>query len=196
MEDSESHRIRLAAFNWLQKIAVANEYVMDWQDLSKSFIYKGQVIPLIGPKGIWKPKGIRKYPISIATVSNSPYKDKIIGNNTLSYSYRGDDPMHPDNIGLREAKRAQIPLIYLHQVIKGRYFVAWPVFVVDDNPSALKFTISVESGEVINDEKILSEPSAQYRREYQTREVIVRLHQKVLENKCLKHIGSIVQSVI
>ena len=55
-EDAISHSIRLASFEWLSKIAPIKDYVLDWNDLTQNFVYKGNKIPLIGAKGIWKPK--------------------------------------------------------------------------------------------------------------------------------------------
>ena len=185
MEDLESHKIRLAVFDWLQQVAEAKQHVLDWNELTKGFAFQGQVIPLIGAKGIWKPKAINRFPISIVSVEKSSYSDEFINNDTLYYSYRGDNPMHPDNVGLREAMKEKIPIVYFHQAVKGKYVVAWPVFIISDEPDKLRFTVSVESGEVLQNENIFSEPNAEYRRKYQTREVLVRLHQKSFREKVL-----------
>ena len=39
----------------------------------------------------------------------------------LHYRYRGTDPQHRDNVGLRTAWRREVPLIYFHGVLRGRY---------------------------------------------------------------------------
>lgn len=62
---------RLAVFNWLQQIAPVNDYVLDWKDLTQGFRFEGQPIILIGARGIWKPKQIKQYPISITSVESS-----------------------------------------------------------------------------------------------------------------------------
>jgi putative restriction endonuclease len=74
----------------------------------------------------WKPKEIKHYPISITSVQKSDYQDKIIDDSNLRYSYRGTDPNHNYNMALREAMKNKIPLIYFHQLMKGKYFVTWP----------------------------------------------------------------------
>ena len=83
MEDSESHKIRLAIFEWLEQLIPIYDYVLNWDQLTKGFYYKNIPIPLIGAKGIWKPKVIRKYPISITSVQKSIYSDEFIDDETL-----------------------------------------------------------------------------------------------------------------
>jgi len=185
MNEFESQIIRTAAFEWLDSMTFGQDYILDWQHLTKGFRYQGSIIPLIGAKGIWKPKLIDKYPISITSVLKSDYPDKIIDDETLHYSYRGNDPMHPDNVGLRNAMLDQVPLVYFHQVLKGKYFVAWPVFIVNDEPGMLRFTVSAESHQSINDSNIVTDPEAVYRRKYQTRQVLIRLHQQSFRERVL-----------
>jgi len=186
VEDHVSHGIRNAAFEWLDSITIAQNYIVEWQLLTKGFSYQGVNIPLIGAKGIWKPKAVPKYPISITSVQKSIYTDQFIDDDTLHYSYRGDNPDHPDNVGLRNAMIDQVPLIYFHQVVKGKYFVAWPVYVVGDEPELLRFTVLAESHHSVVDNNLALEPEAVYRRKYQTREVLIRLHQQSFRERVLQ----------
>jgi len=40
-----------------------------------------------------------------------------VGEDTIiSYRYRGNDPNQRDNVGLREAFRARIPLVYFQSI--------------------------------------------------------------------------------
>ncbi len=185
MEDTESYKIRLAIFKWLEQLIPLYDYVLNWEQLTKGFYYANIPIPLIGAKGIWKPKAINKYPISITTVQKSIYTDEFIDDETLYYSYRGEDHCHPDNVGLRDAMNDQIPLIYFHQLLKGVYHVTWPIFIVGDEPDKLRFTASVESYNVLTNSSLLQEPEAKYRRKYQTKEVLIRLHQKSFRERIL-----------
>ena len=179
MEDKVSHSIRMEAFNWLQQIATMNDYVLNWKELTQGFSFNGRNVVLIGAKGIWKPKEIQRYPISITSVQKSEYQDKIIDDSSMHYSYRGTNPMHYDNIALREAMENKIPLIYLHQIFKGKYFVAWPAFIIHDEPANLRFLVRVENQSILtNDSLRVSEPEAEYRQKYTTRNVLVRLHQR------------------
>ncbi len=59
-------------------------------------------------------------------------------------NYRGINPSHPDNLGLREAMALQLPLIYLHGIVPGKYLALWPVYIVGDNPAELTFRIAVD----------------------------------------------------
>ncbi len=186
MEDANSLNIRLAAFEWLQQIAPTKDYVLDWKDLTEGFCYNNETIVLIGAKGIWKPKQIKQYPISITSVERSKYTDEFVNDSTLHYSYRGDNPMHSDNVGLRNAWKDKVPLIYLHQIMKGRYFFAWPVFIVGDEPGKLRFTVAAENQSILSKESMLEEPMGEYRRKYETREVLVRLHQSTFRENVLR----------
>lgn len=187
MEDLQSNRIRLAAFEWLQNIAPVNEYVLHWKDLQQGFQFKGQNIILIGAKGIWKPKQNKHFPISITSVQKSVYQDRILDDTTMHYSYRGENPMHLDNVALRGAMENKIPLIYFHQIEKGKYFVAWPVFIIGDEPDKLRFLVRVENEMVLSKpDNFVAEPEAVYRQKYATREVLVRLHQQSFREAVLK----------
>jgi putative restriction endonuclease len=185
MEDSESHKIRIAAFDWLQNLMPIYDYVLSWKQLTKEFYFQNTLIPLIGAKGIWKPKALQRFPISITSVAESEYDDKFIDNETLFYSYRGTNPNHSDNVGLRNAMNEQIPLIYFHQIMKGIYHVTWPIFIVGDEPNKLRFTASAESREIVQNEILLKDPAGDYRRKYQTRQVLIRLHQKSFRERVL-----------
>src|SRR5206468_12737898 len=73
-----------------------------------------------------------------------PYDDEIGADDVIRYRYRGTDPYHRDNVGLREAMHERVPLIYLHGVERGQYVAAWPVFVVGDDPATLTFNVRVD----------------------------------------------------
>ena len=62
----------------------------------------------------------------------------------LRYRYRGNNPNHPDNVGLREAMRRRVPLIYFHGIVEGKYEAEYPVFIVGDSPESLTFTVTVD----------------------------------------------------
>ena len=79
-------------------------------------IREGQRVPLVGPQGIFKPAGMR-LPLSITTAPIVPGKEDEIGaDDLIRYRYRGTDPSHRDNAGLREAMRRRVPLVYLYGV--------------------------------------------------------------------------------
>ena len=140
MED----RIRLRAFQWLKDQEAIYGDILPRKLLEQGFDYDGQRITLIGPSGIWKPKGFSQIPISITTTYNSPYEDAFTKEDLLNYRYRGTDRFHRDNIGLREALARQVPLIYFHGVAPGKYLAVWPVYIIQDHPETLSFTVATD----------------------------------------------------
>jgi putative restriction endonuclease len=83
--------------------------------------------------------------LSITTVPEIPGKERPYDDEPtydgVHYRYRGNDPSHPDNAGLRRAMVEHVPLVYFHGHRPGLYHAEWPVFVVGDDPSQLTFTI-------------------------------------------------------
>ncbi|MBL7994607.1 HNH endonuclease [bacterium] len=128
--------IRSALFIWLKQKSAVNGGVFTRDELLSGFKYQGRVITLVGPSGIWTPKGFN-IPISISTTSSGGYDDDVGEDTIISYRYRGNDPNQHDNVGLREAFRARIPLVYFQSIKPGKYFASWPVYIVDDRPADL-----------------------------------------------------------
>ncbi len=143
----------------------------------------------------WGPQGIFKLrlPLSITTAPSGPYDDSFSGD-LLRYRYRGTDPAHRDNEGLRQAMVERVPLVYFHGIVKGRYVAAWPVFIVHANPADLTFHVAVDAADSLGiglTERIgegLSEDTAQDegRRVWVTREFQQRLHQQGFRQRVLR----------
>ena len=150
----------------------------------------GRRIPLMGAQGIWKPAAC-ELPLSITTVANGPYADTFdIRSGTLNYAYRGSDPQHRDNRGLRRAMIEKVPLVYFHAVERGRYASAYPTFVVSDEPASLMFTMQVDDvgaalAEQANEYEVADE-SVVSRRAYVTRTVRQRLHQVAFRERVIR----------
>ncbi|MCK7536974.1 MAG: hypothetical protein MZV63_41445 [Marinilabiliales bacterium] len=83
-------------------------------------------------------------PISITTVFDSRYDDSKSREGFYTYKYRGNDPLHADNVGLRMAIQDKTPLIYFLAVDKGYYLANFPVYVIGDDPKNLEVTIAVD----------------------------------------------------
>ena len=129
--------VRIAAFAWLRGRGAADGGVLQGTVLNEGFIYQGRRITLKGPAGIWIPQGF-SIPISIATALNGPYRlDDIADDGLLTYAYRGTDPNHRDNRGLRDAWRTRTPLIYFREVHEHHYQAIWPVIILEDHPESL-----------------------------------------------------------
>lgn len=176
--------IRIAAFEWLEKQASLYDDVLPRKVLEEGFYYQNQRIVLIGAKGIWKPKTLQ-LPISITTTADSPYDDAFTKENFLKYRYRGTDPYHPDNVGLREIMRKQIPLIYFHGIVKGKYLATWPVYIIHDSIQELTFTVAVDEVRLVKTDMVHEDPETYYRRSYLTSNIKLRLHQRSFRERVL-----------
>jgi putative restriction endonuclease len=180
-------QVRLAAFAWLTEQVNIGGDVFSRELLAQGFTYQENRIPLIAPQGIFKPK-ILELPLTITTISNGPYDDQIASDGLLSYRYRGSDPNHRDNVGLRSLFELQRPLIYFQGITPGKYMAVWPVYVVGDDPSGLTFKIELEDMASVSIERNLSlvqTQVAEARRTYLTTTVQVRLHQRAFREKVL-----------
>jgi putative restriction endonuclease len=135
--------LRSVAFSWLKELVDLHGEVVTWQTLLAGFEAGGKRITLAGPAGIWKPRGF-ELPLSITSVYNGPYDDGLQPDGLLVYRYRGTDPAHPDNVGLREAGRTRTPLIYFHGIMEGRYIPVWPVTILEDRPEDHSCLVAVE----------------------------------------------------
>jgi putative restriction endonuclease len=144
MSEAGDLGVRLAAFDWLREQVEFHGDVLPRALLEQGFLLEGQRVPLLGPQGIFKPK-VCTYPISITTLpEGGPYADAVEGS-VLRYSYRGTDPRHPDNIGLRRAMEGRVPLVLFVRVSRGRYLAQMPVYVVRDDPGRLTFEVDLEA---------------------------------------------------
>jgi putative restriction endonuclease len=179
-------QIRLAAFEWLEKQSLIYGDVLSRELLVKGFLFNGEKINLLGAKGIWKPR-MMDFPLSITTISNGPYSDSFTAEGFLKYKYRGDDPNHMDNKGLRDLISLRKPLIYFHSIIKGRYLATWPVFIINDNRHDLVFTVAVdEKKSVVKELEEVNEDATYYRRSYLTSTILTRVHQHSFRERVLQ----------
>jgi putative restriction endonuclease len=183
-------RVRLTAFSWLADQVRIQGDVLPRSLLAEGFEFENQRVPLIGPQGIFKPKLLPQMPLSITTTPEGPYDDSFGPDGLLLYRYRGTDPQHRDNAGLRMAFFRKAPLIYLHGVVPGKYLAVWPVFIVADDPQGLTFKVAVDDLSLVDfeqkDESPISEYASNARRVYLTSVVKQRLHQRGFREKVLR----------
>ena len=186
-------RVRIAAFAFLDELQRASSTgILSRDRLIEGFTFEGQRVPLVSPQqGIFKPRILPTIPLSILTAPvvegrNRPYDDALGQDGMLHYRYRGADPNHRDNSGLRESMRRRTPLVYFQGIVPGRYVAAYPVFIVGDRPELLSFSVSVDERRFAalgNVEEPTQETSI--RRRYVTREVQQRLHQREFRERVL-----------
>src|SRR5262245_41707411 len=160
--------------------------------LERGFDFESTRIPLIGPQGIFKPALLPEVPLTITTVPpvegrDRPYDDGFEDGGFLRYRYRGTDPRHRDNVGLRLAMQRQTPLIYLHGIIPGLYEPAWPVFIVEDRPDTLSFVVAFDDQVGRPAVWQMNDPAGlTARRQYVTAVVRQRLHQRGFRERVLR----------
>ncbi len=189
MIGSADRAIRRSVFDWLTDQRAEHGEAIS-RSVLEGFELGGRRIPLMGPQGIWKP-AVCDLPLSITTVSNGPYSDTFdVRSGTLEYAYRGTDPQHRDNRGLRQAMIEKVPLVYFHAIEPGRYVAAYPTFVVGDDPARLMFTMQVDDiwaalAEHADDYPRADE-SVDLRRAYVTRTVRQRLHQVAFRERVIR----------
>jgi putative restriction endonuclease len=183
--------IRLAAFRWLDDLRARDGDVLPRQSLLTGFVFGNQRIGLMSPaQGIWKPAACQ-LPLSVATTVGGPYSDSFDkASGRIRYSYRGTDPGHRDNRGLRTAMTDRIPLIYLHAVERSKYLAFYPAFVTQDEPSALRFWVQVDdvasvASELTGAGHAIGEDEPEARRAYITSTVRRRLHQATFRQRVL-----------
>lgn len=190
MGDLDS-RVRLAAFQFLGELTLRHPDTLPYEALLRGFDFEGRRVPLLGPQGIFKPAILPDMPLSIATAPAvagrpRPYDDEIGPDGVIRYRYRGTDPAHRDNIGLRLAMQRRTPLVYLHGIVPGRYVADWPAYIVEDDPRGLCFTVLIEDRDRLfstgSPDQMLA---ADVRRRYVTRVALQRVHQRAFRERIL-----------
>jgi putative restriction endonuclease len=189
-DDDWNAQVRLAAFRWLRAQVDVYGDELPRTLLAEGFRYGDVRVPLLGPQGIFKPAILTDAPLSITTAPNGPYADSFTGN-LLRYAYRGTDPQHPDNRGLRTAMQRQLPLVYFFGLRPGYYMASWPVFIVGDSPADLFFDVAVDDAQLVGanpsaPEDAVAEDRAEIRREYITALVRRRLHQQAFRARVIE----------
>ena len=181
-------QVRLAAFSWLKTQVEIHGDVLPRTLLHEGFNFEGERVPLVAPQGIFKPR-IMDLPLSITTSPNSPYEDSFSRDKYLLYKYRGTDPAHRDNVGLREVFTKQKLLVYFHGLMPGKYLAVWPVFIIADDPTNLSFSVAVDDLATFEVErKDLGQVAdrEESRRAYITSTTKVRVHQRRFREKVLE----------
>lgn len=182
-------QVRLAAFNWLSEQVNSQGDVLPRKLLEQGLEFQGQRIPLVAPQGIFKPQ-LLDLPLSITTAPKGPYDDYFGKDNFLIYRYRGIDPNHRDNIGLRKVFEQKRPLVYFHGIEPGKYLATWPVYIIGDDLSNLTFKVAVDDAlpAYKYSETNISQQIAEVsdaRHAYLTATVKVRLQQRSFREKVL-----------
>jgi len=181
--------IRSAVFEWLTEQRQEHGEALS-RDSLLNYTLLGRRVPLLGPQGIFKP-AVCELPLSITTVTGGPYPDSYEERSgVLHYAYRGTDPFHRDNVGLRRAKAERVPLVYFLGVEPGLYVPAYPAFIVGDDPRRFMFTVQVDDISSAFAPGIaghsIAEDRVEARRAYVTRTIRQRVHQVAFRQRVIR----------
>jgi putative restriction endonuclease len=184
-------QVRLAAFQHLELLTQRYGDTLPRSALADGFDFRGERVRLMGPQGIFKPS-ILGSGIAL-TITTAPavegrtarYADELGADGLLRYRYRGTDPSHHENVGLRRAMAERVPLIYFHGVSPGSYVAQWPVFIVGDDPTSLTFTVAVDDPLALRPD-LEPGPVDEAQRRYLTRMARQRLHQAMFRERVMR----------
>ncbi len=116
-----------------------------------------------------------------------PYADTEGPDGLLRYKYRGDDPMHPENVALRTAMHERRPLIWFVAVSPGVYEAVYPVWLVAEEPHELQFAVAVDEGQRFVPP---GAPLDSEQKRYVERLTKLRLHQPIFRARVLQAYGT------
>ena len=171
---------------WLDdKIGTGRE-LLRYDELAE-FTFEGRRIPLMDPqRGIRKPAHMEPA-LSIRTSFTRlgkapPYDDAEGVDGLLRYKYRGNNPLHPENIALRRACEERCILIWFVATAPGSYLPIDPIWIVADEPSQSQFVVAFDIGQKLVPVGDVGEKN---QRQYVERLTRQRLHQPVFRAQVL-----------
>jgi putative restriction endonuclease len=187
---AEPDGLREAAISWLQMRTDGGRDALTREDLN-DFHFANADTRLIAPvQGIWKP-GSYRAALSFRTSytepgKTPPYEDSTGVDGRFRYKWRGTDPNHSENIGLREAMNRRLPLIWFRGVAMtpARYQVITPVYIVDEEPELQQFVfVAAEDAQAAFD--LSTSAHEIVARRYLLRMAKARVHQPVFRSMVL-----------
>ncbi len=191
--DELDEELRSSALVFLRVVQLRTGSPVRFDDVA-GFQFRGTRVPLLDrQRGIRKPRLLRAA-LSFRTVyaarpDQRPYDDEPGPDGYLRYKWRGDDPDHSENVALRNAMRAQVPLIWFQGIDVGLYLPVYPVWLVAEEPADQQFVVALDLQQLSSwgpgDAEVLS-----LRRAYAERIVRDRLHQPLFRARVLSAYGN------
>ncbi|GAB2680670.1 HNH endonuclease [Barrientosiimonas humi] len=188
-EDDDA-ALRREAMAWLAVRTDDQRHYLSTDEIGE-FRFRGERFPLMDrQRGIRKPAQLQAA-LSIRTTfrpdgAERPYEDALRPDGLISYKWRGTDPDHPENRGLRRAYEQQLPLIWFYGVGVGTYQAVFPVFIVAEDRALHEFVLSPIEGVLPQAGDTLQE---EVLRRYVAREAKHRLHQPIFRGMVLRAYG-------
>ncbi|SDN48993.1 HNH endonuclease [Allokutzneria albata] len=178
--------MRDAAMDWLTDLPKTEDGWVKQRQL-EDFEFNGVRLPLMDRQaGIRKPAGFDTA-LSMRTVytpagKKPPYKDALGDDGLQRYNYRGEDPEHPDNVGLRNAYKRELPLIWFLGAADAFYLPRYPIWIIGDEPEKLQFVIAASEEQKPENTGPITTPT---QRRTQERVTKLRLHQPLFRTRVL-----------
>lgn len=145
---TEPSGLRMAAIEWLQAHSDGGREPLTREEIG-NFAFQGRIFRLQAPyQGIWKPKGFEGA-LSVTTKftrpgEKAPYEDDFSEDGVPTYMWRGEDPFHHENVGLRTAMDRGQPVIWFLGM-GGKpplYLPIAPMLVVDEDRASKRFFLT------------------------------------------------------
>jgi putative restriction endonuclease len=173
--------VRLAAQQWLDQEQAAGHEIWSQPELA-NFRFGGERISLMDvQRGIRIPAGWSAA-LSMRTVyrtpgADRPYDDGVGPEGLYRYMWRGDDPDHAENRGLRNAMDQNLPLIWFFPFATGKYVPLYPVYLLDEERSEHRFVVALGEEQRI----VPVRDASEVERRYAERITRQRLHQRAFQ---------------
>ncbi|NME16573.1 HNH endonuclease [Micrococcus luteus] len=183
--------LRHAAITWLEERTFDRQIPLSREDIAE-FRWEGAPFRLIpSMQGIWKPRAFEAT-LSIVTTYRAPghkrpYDDEVGADGLIRYKWRGDNPQHPENVGLRRAMQLRLPIIWFIG-IGGKppeYQVVAPVYLINEEPENQQFVMAPLAEEDFAVEEFEEGWAVPALKRYLMRQTKVRLHQPVFRSTVL-----------
>lgn len=183
--------LRHAAITWLEQRSFDRQIPLTRDDIAE-FRWEGGPFRLIpSMQGIWKPRGFEAT-LSIVTTYRAPgqkrpYEDEVGADGLIRYKWRGDNPQHAENVGLRRAMQLRLPIIWFIG-IGGKppeYQVVAPVYLLAEEPEHQQFVMAPVADEDFAVEEFDEGLAVPALKRYLMRQTKVRLHQPVFRSTVL-----------
>jgi putative restriction endonuclease len=181
-------QVREAAMRFLDERERHTGGLLRFDDV-RAFTWHGDALPLLDlQRGIRKPRQLSAA-LSFRTVwslrpEERPYADGEGEDGYLRYKWRGDDPLHPENVALRSAMEQKLPLIWFNGVASGVYVAVRPVWLIAEEPLAQQFVVALDADQMVTWHESVA-AALPLRRAYAERVTKQRLHQPLFRARVL-----------
>jgi putative restriction endonuclease len=116
-----------------------------YEELARGFVYEGAWIKLVGPQGVFKPKGMSDGALTLLSTLASTYEDEHLDGDDVLYDYAPPQREY-ENDGLKRVASLGRSVILLKQVKakpRPEYMVSAPVAILGFDDAARKVRLNL-----------------------------------------------------